>query len=139
LYNLSNTLQSITAFFEKQKKLRVPKMTRSRIGLFLSISLIILVDVSAGQQAVAQSKSMRCDDYARDYAKRNASGGMLQGAATGAAAGALIGGIFGSAGKGAGAGAAFGALSGGNRREQNKSELYDRAYNDCMRNSNNRN
>lgn len=105
-----------------------------KIGAVLAISTVILTELTffPGNNSLAQSESY-CDRYARDYAKRHASGGVLKKAATGAGAGALFGLILGDAGAGAAIGAAGGAIAGGTSKSKNKKELYDRAFNDCMR------
>jgi len=78
-----------------------------------------------------------CDVYARDYADHysNPGGNVVGGALGGAALGALLGGIAGG-GRGAGTGAAIGggvgALSGGAAAANDRSYLYNRAYDRCM-------
>jgi hypothetical protein len=67
------------------------------------------------------------------YAKRVEmdSGSMLGGAARGAARGAIFGAIIGDS-KHAKRGAGLGAIVGGTRTAVGKSEVYRRAYDDCM-------
>ena len=85
-----------------------------------------VASVIACDNALAQTKSERCDAYARNAA---GSTPTTTGVARGAARGAVIGSISGNAGRGAG----VGAVVGGTRRAVQKSRSYQSYYDECMR------
>lgn len=89
-----------------------------------------------GAAAVAEAQSA---SYCADYARREAAyaaptgGGMIRGGARGAAGGALFGAIAGDAGTGAAVGAIIGGVAGGARSTATRDQVYNDAYNACMR------
>ena len=76
-------------------------------------------------QAEAQTKSQRCEAYARNAMRATPT---TTGVARGAARGAVVGSISGNAGRGA----AIGAGVGGTRRVAQKSRSFNWYYNQCM-------
>lgn len=82
---------------------------------------VAIVSIIASNNAIAQTKSERCEAYAR-----NAAGSTPT--TTGAARGAVVGSISGNAGRGAG----VGAIVGGTRRVAQRSRSYQSYYNACM-------
>lgn len=98
----------------------------------MNMKTILALATAAGallavqQPAFAQSKSQRCDAYARNAARATPT---TTGVARGAARGAVVGAIAGDAGRGAAIGAGVGAT----RRVVQKSRSYSWYYNDCMR------
>jgi outer membrane lipoprotein SlyB len=112
-------------------------MKNQAILIVVALSTLELMPF-VGNVAWAQSQRSvdaenYCELFARDYAKRNASGKVLKramgGAATGAAAGLILGGRV---GRGATLGTIVGAISGGVRKSENRRDLYELAYEDCM-------
>ncbi len=96
--------------------------------------LMVLCCLGAAAVAEAQSASY-CADYARreaDYAAPTGRG-MVRGGARGAAGGALFGAIAGDAGTGAAVGAIVGGVAGGARNRSTRDQVYNDAYNACMR------
>lgn len=96
------------------------------------VPLVILIAVvgllSLPVNSFGQSP-LDCEAYAKRVEMD--SGSMLGGAARGAARGAIFGGIIGGS-KEAKRGAALGAAVGGIQRAAGRSEVYKRAYDDCM-------
>jgi hypothetical protein len=86
---------------------------------------VAVVSIVASNNAIAQTKSERCEAYARNAA---GSTPTTTGAARGAARGAVVGSISGNAGRGAG----VGAVVGGTRRVAQRSRSYQSYYNACM-------
>lgn len=103
-------------------------INRSLLVIGLLTSLVLFSDI-----ALAQS-SRECDDYARRRSRREEGGAIREGM-RGAVGGALIGGIFGDAEAGARAGATIRGIGGGLSKRRRREEAYDRAYEECMRNS----
>jgi len=85
------------------------------------------------QKALAQPSATECDRIARDFANRNSRGEALTRGAIGAGVGALTGAIFGGAGTGAAIGGGLGVVSGGSKQMQDREQLYQAAFDDCMR------
>ncbi|ELR97414.1 YMGG-like glycine zipper-containing protein [Gloeocapsa sp. PCC 73106] len=100
--------------------------------LILGTVLLLNVLPCLQQKALAQSAT-DCHHIATDYANRNSRGEVLKRGAIGAGAGALTGAIFGGAGTGAAIGGGVGAVSGGSRQLQDRDNLYQAAFDDCMR------
>ena len=102
----------------------------------VTVGLLALVVLTA-DSASARNRE-ECERFARDYSRREArrGGGVLRGAARGGIRAGIVGDIFGDnnfAEDAAKVGATIGAISGGSRRARNRSELYDLAFEDCMR------
>jgi outer membrane lipoprotein SlyB len=72
-----------------------------------------------------------CEAHARSI-ERSYGGSLVGGAARGAVRGAVVGSILGDR-KGRRRGAALGAIAGGARRAARRSDIFRRAYDDCMR------
>ena len=88
---------------------------------------VAFVSVTAFSSAMAQTKSEKCQAYAREAARETpATTGAARGAARGAVGGAIVGGD-------AGRGAAAGAVVGGTRRMAQKSRSYQSYYDECMK------
>jgi uncharacterized protein YcfJ len=105
-------------------------------GVTLSLFTLIL---PLGDVAKAQDRG-ECERFARDYARRESrrGGGLITGAARGGVRTGIVGGIFGDrnfARDAAQVGAVIGGISNSARRARNRDELYDIAFNDCMRGS----
>ena len=107
----------------------------------LTISAILVADAMRLSTSITlaqyQSRSRSyCESYARDYADRYARGGFFRGGARGAASGAAIGAII-DGGRGAGTGAAIGSvvgiIGGSSRRASDYDNLFQQAFDDCMR------
>jgi uncharacterized membrane protein len=92
----------------------------------ISLTSIAFVSVFVCSSAIAQTKSQRCEVYARDAMRQTPT---TTGAARGAARGAVVGAIAGDPGRGA----AIGAAVGGARRIAQKSRSYSYYYDSCMR------
>ena len=119
---------------ELKKSLQRRKIKQLPKRLILTISVIGLVKlIGLSSDAVLAQSPSYCEEYARDYAKRNTRDHTLRGAAGGAAGGALFGAVLGDAGAGAGVGAIIGGLEGGSRESSDYQNLYNLAYDDCMR------
>ena len=97
-----------------------------RTGFFFVIALVSLIAcLAATSFANAQTKTERCEIYARDAAASTpASTGVVRGAARGAVGGAIFG--------NAGAGAAAGAVVGTARKANQKRRSYQYYYDNCM-------
>ena len=106
-----------------------------KVGLAISSIFLPGFILLSSSAALAQSQADRdyCDRYARDYADRNRRGGTVQGTTRGAAGGAVIGAITGDLLTGAAIGAGVGALGGTIRKEESWQNLYQHAYDDCIR------
>ncbi|HAC65100.1 MAG TPA: hypothetical protein DCF68_16615 [Cyanothece sp. UBA12306] len=117
-------------------------MSRSKqFQQLLILSSILITDVIflSSSLTIAQNSypsRSYCEGYARDYADRYARGGFFRGGARGAAGGAAIGAII-DGGRGAGTGAAIGSvvgiIGGSARRGSDYDNLYQQAFDDCMR------
>lgn len=95
----------------------------------VAVNLITWKSVVVAQQRSA----IECHNFATDYANRNSRGQFLKRGAIGAGVGALGGAIFGGAGTGAAIGGGVGAVSGGVRQVNDRDNLYQAAFDDCMR------
>lgn len=107
---------------------------------FLLVNCSFLVIFN--EQALAQNAS-ECEDFARNYARRESrrTGGLIRGAARGSIRAGIAGDIVGDndfARDAAKVGAVIGGISSSSRRRRNRDELYDLAFEDCMRNSSGR-
>ena len=92
----------------------------------LAVAAVTIVALIISAHNVrAQTKSERCEAYAREAARQTPT---TTGAARGAARGAVGGAIVGDAGRGA----AAGAIVGGTRRVAQRSRSYQSYYNECM-------
>jgi hypothetical protein len=101
-----------------------------RIGIVMPLIILALSVCLHGFSGTVQAQSPAdCQAYAKRVEMD--SGSMLGGAARGAARGALFGAIVGGS-KETKRGAALGAAVGGTRTAVGKSEVYKRAYDDCM-------
>ncbi len=103
-------------------------------GITVTLFTVIL---PLGNVAQAQDRG-ECEMFARDYARRESrrGGGLITGAARGGIRTGIVGGIFGDrnfARDAAKVGAVIGGISNSARRARNREELYDLAFNDCMR------
>ena len=96
-------------------------------------TLVVLNLIACHSAAMARPSSTECHRRATDYANRNSRGQVLTRGAVGAGAGALTGAIAGSAGTGAAIGGGIGAVSGGVRQVNDRDNLYQAAFDDCMR------
>jgi hypothetical protein len=94
-----------------------------RLTVFFAAAIASVV--ACNNNAMAQSKSERCEAYARNAASSTPTTTRV---ARGAARGAVIGSIGGNAGRGAG----VGAVVGGTRRVAQKSRSYQYYYDSCM-------
>jgi Glycine-zipper domain len=94
-----------------------------KLTVFFSV---VIAAAIASNNATAQTKSERCEAYARNAA---GSTPTTTGVARGAARGAVVGSISGNAGRGAG----VGAVVGGTRRVAQRSRSYQSYYDACMR------
>ena len=74
-----------------------------------------------------------CEAYARDAERRQ--GSIVGGAANTAVKGAILGRILGGNSSSRRRGAKLGALSGGIKKVKKKKKAYNRAYRECMQNS----
>ena len=89
------------------------------------VTIVAAVVALVAGDAVAQTKSERCNAYAHDaMAQTPTSTGPMRGAARGAVGGAIFG--------NAGAGAAAGAVVGTARRSNQKTKSYQYYYDSCM-------
>ena len=94
--------------------------------MLFSFTLFVFATV----EIVPAQSPADCDAYARNEANR--SGSVVGGAAVGAVGGAAFGAIVGDNRKAARRGAALGAVVGGGSRAHSKSQIQQRAYDDCM-------
>ncbi|TVQ45820.1 MAG: hypothetical protein EA365_07110 [Gloeocapsa sp. DLM2.Bin57] len=101
----------------------------------LILTTLVAMNLITWQSVVVaeQRSAIECDRFARDYANRNSRGQFLKRGAIGAGVGALGGAIFGGAGTGAAIGGGVGAVSGGVRQVNDRDNLYQAAFDDCMR------
>jgi outer membrane lipoprotein SlyB len=100
----------------------------------LILSTLVAVNIITWNSlAIAQPSATDCHNFATDYANRHSRGQVLKRGAIGAGAGALGGAIFGGAGTGAAIGGGVGAVSGGVRQVNDRDNLYQAAFDDCMR------
>ena len=105
-------------------------------GVTFSLFTVIL---PLGEAAQAQDRG-ECERFARDYARRESrrGGGLIRGAARGGVRAGIVGSIFGDrdfARDAAQVGAIIGGISNTARRARNRDELYDIAFDECMRGS----
>ncbi len=104
---------------------------------------LLIAATALGGIALFAGNAMAASDYeCRSYAQSQADQynpngkGALVGGAFGAGLGAIIAGATGgNAGTGALVGGAGGAVLGGAANQQQRQDVYDRAYRDCMDNS----
>jgi len=89
-----------------------------------------MVFVFATVVTVPAQSPADCDAYARNEANR--SGSIVGGAARGAVGGAVFGAIVGDSSRSARRGAGLGAVVGGASQAHSKSQIQQRAYDDCM-------
>lgn len=119
------------------------KTIQRRLGLGLAVTVIVSGFVPLAKPAHAQRDRRRsdrdpvsyCERVARDEASR-VRGGVVGGAIEGAIGGAIIGGILGGrrgARRASRAGGALGAIGGGVEQERRREEVYNREFDDCMR------
>jgi hypothetical protein len=93
--------------------------------LFLMLASAAVTTLILQAPADAQTRSQRCEAYARNATRATPT---TTGAARGAARGAVVGSFSGNAGRGA----AIGAGVGGTRRVAQKSRSFNWYYNQCM-------
>ena len=105
---------------------------RKRNVLGLAIGTIALPSFVLLLAPAAHAEN--CDEYARRRARRE-EGGIVREGAWGAIGGALVGGIFGDASAGARIGATVRGVGGGLSKRRRRDDAYNRAYNECIRNS----
>ena len=96
-------------------------------------TLVALNLITWKSVVVAQPSSTECHHQATEYANRHTRGGALKRGLMGAGAGALVGVIAGGAGTGAAIGGGVGVVSGGVRQMNDRDNLYQAAFDDCMR------
>ena len=88
---------------------------------------VVFASLIACNNAMAQTKSEKCQAYAREAARETpATTGAARGAARGAVGRAIVGGD-------AGRGAAAGAVVGGTRKIAQKNRSYQYYYDQCMK------
>ena len=97
----------------------------SSLPVLLAAAIALCAILSHGENAMAASKSARCDAYARNAARSAPTRG-------GPVRGAVAGGAIGSFGGNWGAGAAVGAGVGATRRVAQRSRSYRYYYDHCM-------
>jgi len=106
-------------------------------GALLLATGLMVSNPAQAQRGYGYQSHGSCSDYAADtvrrYGKRGrAVGGAVGGAIGGAVVGRIIGGKR-TARRGAALGGLVGAIRGGSRQRRENDDIYDRAYDDCMR------
>lgn len=95
-------------------------------------ALVIAMVLTSSTAAMAQKMSPADCAAVADRAARDQRS-VMGGAARSATKGAIFGAIVGDSGRSAGRGAALGAIVGGTRSAAARNDIYERAYDDCMR------